>query len=110
MSCYNCHQSGSPRGRREKEKGEDEFLTPTTQAIKVEICSGCQHAFYCPRDCQRNHWKRHKVMNCILPNSSLHGLFDACELYVMPVPSERCDYGIDNLHMYHRNLLAKGSS
>ena len=49
-------------------------------------------------------------MNCILPNSSLHGLFDACELYVMPVPSERCDYGIDNLHMYHRNLLAKGSS
>ena len=42
-------------------------------------------------------------MNCILPNSSLHGLFDACELYVMPVPSERCDYGIDNLHMYHRN-------
>mmetsp|Transcript_591 Transcript_591/g.756 ORF Transcript_591/g.756 Transcript_591/m.756 type:complete len:256 (+) Transcript_591:2052-2819(+) len=41
-----CNNPGC--GKVEKSKGE------------LRQCSGCHSAFYCSRDCQKAHWKRHK--------------------------------------------------
>eukprot|EP00173_Palmaria_palmata_P005465 Plantae.Rhodophyta-Palmaria_palmata.ctg9778.p1 GENE.Plantae.Rhodophyta-Palmaria_palmata.ctg9778~~Plantae.Rhodophyta-Palmaria_palmata.ctg9778.p1 ORF type:complete len:202 (+),score=18.60 Plantae.Rhodophyta-Palmaria_palmata.ctg9778:228-833(+) len=29
---------------------------------KVLVCSRCRHSFYCTKQCQRNDWKRHKMI------------------------------------------------
>ena len=28
---------------------------------KLMKCSGCQKAFYCSTECQKSHWKKHKL-------------------------------------------------
>ena len=78
--CFACHKGG-----------------------ETQRCAGCRNAFYCSKSCQRKHWKKHKP-NCILPMSSLHDLFDACRMDVMPIPAVRCDYGFSNVCVYHGNV------
>ena len=69
----------------------------------MQRCAGFRNAFYCSRTCQRKHWKKHKP-NCITPLSSLHDLFEACRMDVMPIPVVRCDYGFDNVCVHHGNV------
>ncbi len=81
MSCYNCHENGSRR------------------------CTACLHVTYCSKACQAKHWSKHKP-NCIPSQSSLHDLFDACRMDVFPIPSVRCDYGFDNMQLFHGDLIS----
>lgn len=80
MSCYNCHQNGARR------------------------CKGCLHVTYCSRECQTQHWSKHRP-NCISTQFSLNALFDACRMGVFPVPSTRCDYGFDNMQLFHGDVM-----
>ncbi|KAJ7336069.1 hypothetical protein OS493_013447 [Desmophyllum pertusum] len=70
----------------------------------VKRCSGCQHAYYCSRTCQRKDWRRHK-RHCIPPQSSLHELSYACDIDVFPSPSTARDYGFDNMRLYHGDVV-----
>lgn len=45
--------------------------------LAKSFCSGCKHVFYCKRDHQRSHWKRHKEdckMLAKLPYRVLHDI------------------------------------
>ncbi|KAJ7336071.1 hypothetical protein OS493_013449 [Desmophyllum pertusum] len=70
----------------------------------VKRCSGCQHAYYCSRTCQRQHWRRHKP-HCIPPQSSLHELLHACFMDVFPSASAALDYGFESMSLYHGDLV-----
>lgn len=86
MSCYNCHQNGARR------------------------CTRCLHVTYCSRECQTQHWSRHRE-NCIPSQFSLSALFDACRMDVFPIPAVRCDYGFDNMQLFHGDVMTpKGLS
>ncbi|KAJ7333854.1 hypothetical protein OS493_015946 [Desmophyllum pertusum] len=82
MTCWNCHQE-----------------------VNVRRCTGCLEAAYCSTNCQRQHWSKHKG-NCIPQNLSLHSLFEACRMDVFPTPPVRCDYGFDNMQLYHGDLVS----
>ena len=71
---------------------------------EVQKCSGCRQAFYCSKACQRKHWKKHKPNCGILSMSSLHNLVDACRMNSSPIPSVRCDYGFDNMCLFHSDV------
>ena len=80
MSCYNCHQNGARR------------------------CTRCLHVTYCSRECQTQHWSRHRE-NCIPSQFSLSALFDACRMDVFPIPCVKCDYGFDNMQLFHGDVM-----
>lgn len=82
MTCWNCHQE-----------------------VNVRRCTRCLEAAYCSTNCQRQHWSKHKG-NCIPQNLSLHSLFEACRMDVFPTPPVRCDYGFDNMQLYHGDLVS----
>ncbi|KAL9959780.1 hypothetical protein ACROYT_G033135, partial [Oculina patagonica] len=82
-TCYNCGKKGD-----------------------LKRCAGCQHAYYCSKACQKQHWRRHKP-NCIPPESSLHELFQACFTDLFPSPSTARDYGFDNVKLYHGDGVIK---
>ena len=71
---------------------------------EVQKCSGCRQAFYCSKACQRKHWKKHKPNCGILSMSSLHDLVDACRMNTSPIPPVRCDYGFDNMSLFHSDV------
>ena len=85
--CYNCWKEGD-----------------------MKRCTGCQHAMYCSKTCQKAHWKKHK-QNCLPPESSVHKLFDAIIDDILPVPvTVGREYGFDNMRLYHGDVLWGDSS
>lgn len=84
--CYNCEKEG-----------------------ELKHCSGCQHAFYCSKACQKKHWEKHKP-TCLPPESPIHTLFEACAMDVFPAPSIDHEYGFDNMRLYHADVLWGASS
>lgn len=76
---------------------------------ETKRCAACQHAHYCSKTCQKQHWKKHKP-NCIPPDSSLHDLFDACAMDLWPSALTAHDYGFDNVKLYHGDSVLPGVS
>jgi hypothetical protein len=40
---------------------DDDDDDATVYADKLQVCTRCKQVRYCGRDCQRAHWKRHKL-------------------------------------------------
>ena len=79
--CYNCEKEG-----------------------ETKQCASCQRAFYCSKTCQKKHWKKHK-QNCFPPDAPIHRLFSACGLDLLPDTVISRDYGLDNMRLYHGDVL-----
>ena len=39
-------------------------LCGTTGTItkRLKICGSCQRVYYCTKECQKQHWKQHKIL------------------------------------------------
>ena len=84
-NCYNCHQN---------------------VGHEMKKCFVCYHALYCSEACRIQHWNKHE-RNCVVSRSSLHDMFDACRMQMFPIPSAACDYGFDNMDLFHKNLVSR---
>ena len=80
--CFNCEKEGN-----------------------MKKCSGCQHAFYCSKNCQKEHWDKHKS-NCLPQGSSIHELFKLCKDDILPsiAGTVARDYGFDNMRFYYGDI------
>lgn len=46
---------------------------------RLEVCAGCRDRKYCNKECQKAHWKLHKII-CSIPKDQMKGLLDAIPL------------------------------
>ena len=50
--------------------GSDQFICANCHVPANQRCTGCHETFYCSRECQKLHWKKHKNQCCAFKVSS----------------------------------------